>query len=71
MGISIPEETIVAVKLSGGAARANEPLNNTVAMQKTVTRQRILILDMTSSFVFLRKPIDPPDPNEEMFLPQH
>jgi hypothetical protein len=52
MGISIPEETIVAVKLSGGAARTDEPLKNIPAMKKTVARQRILILDMTLSFVF-------------------
>jgi hypothetical protein len=65
MGISIPEETMVAVKLSGGAARTDDPVNNIVAMKKTDTRQRILTLDMTSSFVFLKKPIDLPTPTEE------
>jgi hypothetical protein len=38
MGISIPEETIVAVKLSGGAAEADEPVNKIVAMKKIDTR---------------------------------
>jgi len=55
MGISIPEETIVAVKLSGGAERANEPVNKIVAIKKTDTRYRIPTFDMTSSFFFLIK----------------
>ena len=49
MGISIPEETIVAVKLSGGAAKTDKPVNKILAMKKNDTRYRMFILGITSS----------------------
>jgi hypothetical protein len=54
MGISIPEETIVAVKLSGGAARTDKPVNNILVMKKNDTRNRMLAFAIapSSSFVF-------------------
>jgi predicted metalloenzyme YecM len=53
MGISIPDETMVAVKLSGWAAKADKPVNKTLAVKKNDTRYRIHIFDMTSSLFFL------------------
>jgi hypothetical protein len=49
MGISILEETIVAVKLSGGAAKTDKPVNKILAMKKTDTKYLTLALDMISS----------------------
>jgi hypothetical protein len=56
MGISIPEETIVAVKLSGGAAKTDKPVNKKAATKKTGTIYRMFILD-----------IIPPSSSDEIF----
>jgi hypothetical protein len=53
MGISIPEETIVAMKLSGGAARTDKPVNKILAMKKNDTRYRILTFAITPPSFFL------------------
>jgi len=53
MGISMPDMTIVAVKLSGGAAITDDPVNKTVTRKMTDTRYRIRTFDMTTSSLFL------------------
>jgi hypothetical protein len=57
MGISIPEETIVAVKLSGGAARTEKPVNKKLAMKKDNTRYRMLTFAIIPSSLFLQQDI--------------
>jgi hypothetical protein len=56
MGISILEETIVAVKLSGGAAKTDKPVNKILAMKKTDTKYLTLALDMISSSFYSNMP---------------
>jgi len=49
MGISVPEETMVAVKLSGAAARTGKPVKTIPAIKKDDTRCRMLIVGITPS----------------------
>jgi hypothetical protein len=57
MGISIPEETIVAVKLSGGDASTEKPVNKMLAMKKNDTRYLMLTFAIIPSSLFLRQDI--------------